>query len=251
MQTCLPQLTEANKELAIPGVFKVGQNDVREANSDVKVNVFSNRFGNLQHQRYILGYPDNQFKPNNSLTRAELAAIVARLTENQTLNDSLSYNDVSNSHWAANYIKIVTKHNYFSGHADGNFRPEAPVTRGELASVMTRFLKLSVSDPTNFHFTDVEEHWAAAAIEQLYRGKFLSGFPDATFKPNDAIRRVEAVTMINRMLYRGPLKGVNALFPDVSSDHWALAMYRRQPSLIQWVPCFFCLNLERNDREAA
>lgn len=215
-----PQLTEANKEFAIPGVFKAGQNDVTEASSNVKVNVFSNRFGNLQHQRYILGYPDNQFKPNNSLTRAELAAIVARLTENQTLNDALPYKDVSSSHWAANYIKIVTKHDYFSGYADGNFRPEAPVTRGELASVMTRFLKLSVSDPTNFHFTDVKEHWAAAAIEQLYGSKFLSGYPDATFKPNDAIRRVEAVTMINRMLYRGPLKGVNALFPDVSSDHW-------------------------------
>ncbi|MNI27940.1 Cellulosome-anchoring protein precursor [compost metagenome] len=212
----------ADKEFEFPGQFTVNanSNNVVKANSAVKVKVFSDRFGNLKHQRYILGFPDGEFKPDNSLTRAELAGIVARLTENVKINEVLSFTDIKEDHWAANYVKIAAKHGYFGGFEDGSFRPEAKVTRGELASVMARFLKLKVSTSGELHFSDVQGHWAADAIEELYRGHFISGYTDGTFKPQDNIRRVEAVTMINRMLYRGPLKGITPLFPDVTASHW-------------------------------
>ncbi|WP_282937603.1 S-layer homology domain-containing protein [Paenibacillus sp. RC67] len=215
-------LTAADAQVDISGQFAVngGTDNAIKAESTVKVKVFSDRFGELKHQRYILGYPDGKFHPDNTLTRAELAAIVARLTENVTVNDALAYTDVKESHWAANYIKIATNHGYFSGFEDGSFRPEAQVSRGELASVMARFLNLKVTAPATNHFQDTEGHWAANAIEELYRGKFLAGYQDGTFKPDDSIRRVEAVTMINRMLYRGPLKGTEVVFPDVPASHW-------------------------------
>ncbi|WP_171651743.1 S-layer homology domain-containing protein [Paenibacillus foliorum] len=215
-------LAAADAQYDIPGQFAVNGNsaDSVKADSTVKIKVFSDRFDNLKHQRYILGYPNGKFQPDNSLTRAELAAIVARLTENVKVSDALSYNDINEGHWAANYVKIATKHGYFSGFEDGSFRPEAQVSRGELASVMARFLKLNVSGTGELHFTDTQGHWSGDAIEELYRGKFLSGYPDGTFKPQDSIRRVEAVTMINRMLYRGPVKGIEALFPDVTENHW-------------------------------
>ncbi|TDF98798.1 S-layer homology domain-containing protein [Paenibacillus piri] len=215
-------ITSMDAQYDILGQFAVNSNATDPITTDgkVQVKVFSDRFGNLKHQRYILGYPDGKFHPDNSLTRAELAAIVARLTENVKVDGTLAYNDVQENHWAANYIKIATKHGYFSGFEDGSFRPEAQVSRGELASVMARFLKLNVSTAGDLHFTDIEGHWAADAIEELYRGKFLAGYPNGVFKPQDSIRRVEAVTMINRMLYRGPLKGMEPLFPDVDASHW-------------------------------
>ncbi|KEQ26875.1 S-layer homology domain-containing protein [Paenibacillus tyrfis] len=212
----------ADAEFGIQGKFTVEGNTSSSAKADsaVKIKVFSDRFGNLKHQRYILGYPDGKFHPENALTRAELAAIVARMKENAKVTDALTYNDVQESHWAANYIKIATKYGYFNGFEDGSFRPEAKVSRGELASVMARFLSLNVSTSGENHFKDVSGHWAGNAIEELYRGKFLAGYEDGTFKPADSIRRVEAVTMINRMLYRGPLKGVAPQFPDVAESHW-------------------------------
>lgn len=218
-----PQLTSPDASYDLPGEFLLGGTGSQsvKAQSAVKVKVFSKRFENLQHQRYILGYPDGLFKPDRSLTRAELAAIVARLTENVNLQDSLHYSDVSADHWAANYIRIVTKHGYFSGFEDGTFRPDVAVTRAELASVMIRFLKMESSEPGSLHFNDIEGHWAASAIEQLFRGKFVSGYPDGSFKPQNDIIRSEAVTLINRMLYRGPLQGLTPLFPDIQSSHWA------------------------------
>ncbi|WP_256760713.1 S-layer homology domain-containing protein [Cohnella sp. WQ 127256] len=213
-------LTDASdKVFDIPGEFKAAGASVI-TKSSVKVNVYSDRFGDLKHYRYILGYPDKQFKPNGSMTRAELAAIVARLTENVDVEYSLPYKDIRAGHWATNYIKIATKHGYFSVSKDGLFRPDEPITRGELAAVMARFLKLEVGKSTTVHFSDTTGHWAGNIIEALYNGKFLSGYTDGSFKPNNKIIRVEAVTMINRMLYRGPLQGYTQLFPDMPTSHW-------------------------------
>ncbi|WP_232381150.1 Ig-like domain-containing protein [Paenibacillus tianjinensis] len=216
-----PQLSQAEQEYEVTAALSAGsQTQPAKAASSAKLKVFSSRYGELKHQRYILGYPDGQFKPAKSLTRAELAAIVARLTENAAHSGNKSYTDVPGSHWAAHYIMIATNQGYFSGYADGTFRPEAPVTRGELAAVMAKFLKLDLTAPASAHFTDLGGHWAANAIEQLYNSKFLSGYPDATFKPDLKITRVEAVTMINRMLYRGPLTGLEPQFPDVPATYW-------------------------------
>ncbi|WP_169085953.1 S-layer homology domain-containing protein [Paenibacillus sp. PL91] len=212
-----PLMKAADTAFDIPGELLANGTTIK---SSVKINVYSERFGELAHYRYILGYPDKEFKPEGSLTRAELAAIVARLTENEDVNYPMSYNDIRKDHWATNYIEIATKNKYFSGYEDGSFRPDASVTRGELASVMARFLKLEVSAPATTHFKDTTGHWAADTIEALYNGKFLTGYPDGSFKPTKEIVRVEAVTMINRMLYRGPLQGLDQQFPDMPQNHW-------------------------------
>lgn len=216
-----PQLDSKEAVFDIKGSFTANGQGASEARGSLKIQVFSTRYESLSHQRYILGYPDGEFKPNRSLTRAELAAIVARLTENSVLDTPIAYSDVPSDYWAANYIRIATKHGYFNGFADGTFRPDVQVTRGELAMVMTRFLDLEVSQSGEMHFNDIDGHWASDAIEALYRNKFLSGYPDGSFKPRNSIIRSEAVTMINRMLYRGPLQGLEPLFPDMPKSHWA------------------------------
>lgn len=213
-------LNEAEKVFEISGEW-TASGVTKIAKASLKLNVNSDRFGDLKHYRYILGHPDKEFKPNNNMTRAELAAIVARLTENAEVNYPLPYTDVRKGHWATNYIKIATKHGYFTPGNDGLFRPDEPITRGELASVMVRFLKLEAGQPAKAHFSDTSGHWAGNAIEALYNGQFLKGYTDGTFKPNNKIIRSEAVTMINRMLYRGPLKGLAPMFPDMPASHWA------------------------------
>ncbi|WP_310550980.1 S-layer homology domain-containing protein [Paenibacillus glufosinatiresistens] len=217
-----PQLGGAEQAYEVKAALTGGsQAQPAKAASSAKLKVYSNRYGELKHQRYILGYPDGQFKTAKSLTRAELAAIVARLTENAQPSAAPVFKDVPSGHWAANYIRIAAGNAYFSGYADGTFRPEEPVTRGEIAAVMAKFLKLDVKPAVTPHFADLSGHWAANAIESLYGGKFVSGYPDATFKPNLKITRAEAVTMINRMLYRGPLAGLAPQFPDVPASYWA------------------------------
>ncbi|OZB93616.1 S-layer homology domain-containing protein [Paenibacillus sp. XY044] len=189
-------------------------------NASVYVQVFSDRFGQLKHQRYILGYPDGKFHSAGSLSRAELAAIVARLS-GETPTGTSTFKDIREGHWAAGYIQVATSQGYFNGYADNTFRPDAPVTRGELASVLSRFLKIDNAPAVNRHFTDLDGNWAANAIEALYRNNLLSGYPDGKFRPNNQITRAEAVTLMNRALYRGPLTGLDPVFPDVDKSFWA------------------------------
>lgn len=193
-----------------------------KANTDrLQLLVYGANAGALKHERYILGFPDGDFKPHKSLTRAELAAIIARLLgDYESAADS--YKDVPEGHWAYSYIRTVTKHQIFEGYQDGSFHPDQPVSRGELASVMARYLKLDQATSLELHFNDVTAgSWSASAIETLARHGMLQGYSDGTFRPNQAIVRSEAVALINRMLYRGPLVDIDPTWPDVPKSFWA------------------------------
>ncbi|SDF44722.1 Legume lectin domain-containing protein [Fontibacillus panacisegetis] len=221
-----PLLADGQQELnvTLKGEFADKQGIVSNAQgsaSSIKLLVYSDRAGNLKHQRYILGYPDGTFKSERYLNRAELAAIIARLIGEYGV-ESKSYSDVSTSSWAYDYINTVTKHDIFEGGTDGKFRPNDPVSRGELAAVMARYLKLETGKPLELHYTDVtSDYWATSAIESLYRNGMIAGYPDGSFKPSNSIIRSEAVTLINRMLYRGPLTEVEQTWPDIAPSFWA------------------------------
>ena len=75
--------------------------------------------------------------------------------------------------------------------------------------------------PFEIHYSDIEGHWALNLIEEVNRYKIIAGYEDGTFRPDEKIKRSEAVTLINKMLYRGPLKVEKSSFVDVETDHWA------------------------------
>uniref|UniRef100_UPI001C30C284 S-layer homology domain-containing protein n=1 Tax=Cohnella sp. GbtcB17 TaxID=2824762 RepID=UPI001C30C284 len=219
-----PQIDAAERmaELdAKASAANLGAEDAANAEASAKLLIFSNRYGNVSHTRYILGYPDKKFLPNRTLTRAELAAIIARLIDGGGTTLKAQYSDVRTGHWASGYIRIASDNGIFTGYTDGSFHPDSPVTREELAAVMVRYLKLKVAKPLDSKFADAEGRWSSAAIEALFRNALTTGYEDGTFKPSAPIVRQEAVTMINRLLYRGPLGGVEASFPDVPASSWS------------------------------
>ena len=84
---------------------------------------------------YILeGYEDNTFKAENNITRAEMTAIICRMTgdlPDNTNYDITDFNDVDSSHWACGYIKTAVDSGIVNGYGDGTFRPEDNVTYEE------------------------------------------------------------------------------------------------------------------------
>lgn len=217
----LPETISAEQDMEIEAAIKTGGRVVSNI-SKLKITVFSNRYGNEQHLKYIYGYPDGEFKPNRSITRAEIAVIFARLLDLDGLveNEKI-YNDVELTNWHARGVEAATKRGLFAGSAGSNFRPNDPITRGELAVVIGRYLELPDSPPMEILFEDTGDHWALNYIAELYKNNVVSGYEDGTFKPESSLRRSEAVTMINRMLNRGPLQGIEPTYPDVGKDHWA------------------------------
>ncbi|MCM3134413.1 Ig-like domain-containing protein [Paenibacillus polysaccharolyticus] len=192
----------------------------------IKVMLYSNRYEH-QHARYIMGYPDGNVKPGRLITRAEIAAIFARTLQLQDeVRHVQLFSDVAASYWGADYIEAVVNKEIFKGYADNTFKPDQPITRAELATAIARYLGVARELKMNnilriSSFTDISGSWAEQSIDEVYRFGFLSGYKNGSFQPNSRLTREEAVKMINGMLYRGPLTGVQASYPDNRMGRWS------------------------------
>ncbi len=190
--------------------------------STIPVMLRSFASGNVIHKAYIKGYSDGTIRPDNEITRAEVAAIfkdILGLDESE--EGGIGYSDLKDGHWASGVIGAVTKAGIFKGFKDGTFRPDEMISRAELSTVISNYLKMDIAKPYKIDYPDIDGHWALNCIEEISRYNIVNGYEDGTFRPDVGVKRCEAVTMINRMLYRGPLKSVESTFADLEVSHWA------------------------------
>lgn len=158
------------------------------------------------HFNYIVGYPDGSVRPNGNITRAEATTIFFRLLTEDARDDfwctENDYPDVSGKDWFNVAVSTMTNAGIIEGYPDGTFKPNNPITRAELATMISRF-DLDYDGKINgYDFSDILGHWAEDEIHQsAYRG-WVVGYPDGTFRPDRYITRAETVTMINRVLRR-------------------------------------------------
>lgn len=90
---------------------------------------------------------DTDLALNSTMTRAEMVRMLVQYLENEnSLYDykvltTKRFKDVSDNHWASNYINTLADRKIISGYPDGNFNPEQPITFGELATILVRLNK--------------------------------------------------------------------------------------------------------------
>lgn len=179
------------------------------------------------HFAYVYGYPDGRVGPLNNITRAEVAAIFYRLLrkdirmESQTTENS--FDDVPADAWYVTEVSTLARLGVFVGRTTDVFAPDAPITRAEFATVCARFDQSGAAEDRDF--SDIGGHWAEQYIRQAAALGWVQGYPDGTFGPDRPITRVEAVTMINRVLRRNPdskddlLSGMK-VWPDNPEGAW-------------------------------
>jgi len=173
------------------------------------------------HQPYMQGYPDGTFRPDQSITRAEIAAILSRVGPGQKLNDqTVDYKDKEDFRWATNDILKVTSDGLMTGYKDGTFGPKLFMTRAEMAAIVVRWMNLT--GELSSSFPDTKDHWSAHNIALVQEAGYMKGMPDGSFGPDKLLSHAEAVTIINRILKRGPLFGSQApAWSDVTKNYWA------------------------------
>ena len=157
------------------------------------------------HVAYIIGYEDGTVRPNNSITRAEVATIFFRLLTDDTRahywSQTNSYSDVHSGDWFNNAVSTMSAAGIITGYPDGTFRPNAPITRAEFAAIVARFSDQSAEYLGTF--SDVSyTHWASGSIALAAKFGWVTGYEDNTFKPDQSITRAEAMTITNRILER-------------------------------------------------
>ena len=185
------------------------------------------------HNAYMEG-SQGAFRPDGSLTRAEAATLFTRLivtADGRTVYDGkqiygADFRDVAVGKWFSNPIGFISQYGVMQG-AYGKFRPGENITRAEFATILGRFtgLQSSAENP----FSDIDGHWAKAAILSAYSLGLIQGYGDGRFGPQQTITRAEAVTMLNRLLERYPDEAYIAAHPalntfsDLTSGYWAYA----------------------------
>jgi len=176
-----------------------------------------------EHTAYMKGYEDGTFKPNQSIKRSEMAAILYRVNSLSSLEGFKQlYPDVQVKHWASAEIERLNDLKWLIGDNHGNFRPDDRITRAEMALVVARWLDLDLSSQESTFNDVLTNHWASGAIAAVQKAQVMTGYAGNMFKPNEYLTRAEAVTIINRALNRGELVGMPVqTWPDVSPDHWA------------------------------
>ena len=176
---------------------------------------------------YVSGYEDGSFRTDRSLTRAELATMLARLMTDKFDGYASSFTDTKGI-WSERFIGYLESNDIITGYDDGTFRPENSVTRAEMAVMMAKVYEFDLSEPVSgadTGFGDIDDSytkWAAAsAIKQLAEDGIISGYEDSTFHPADTIKRSEAVAIINRTMVNMEVEEITATPNDVTNSHWA------------------------------
>ena len=170
------------------------------------------------HFAYIVGYGNGQVRPQNAITRAEVATIFFRLLTDDVREENFTstnkYTDVAAGAWYNNAVSTLSAMGIITGYPDGTFRPNAYITRAEFAAIAARFD--ADGDKTLAAFSDIANHWAKNEISVAYNNGWVDGYPDGTFGPQRNITRAETVTLVNRVLNRKP-ETEDDLLPDMTT----------------------------------
>ena len=184
----------------------------------------------LAHPAYVSGYPDGTFKPDEPITRAQLAKVLAVALGLDTAGaPAAGFPDVAADHWAYAYVNAVRAKKLVAGFPDGSFQPDGQVTHGQLAAIVARQLGLQP-------VAGAGSHWAAGYIAAIRQAGFLKDFADQTYDPDAPATRAEVVVLVEEMTGRQKATGnASVQFTDVPSTYWAAA-YIQDATHEGWAP---------------
>ncbi len=141
---------------------------------------------------FVGGFTDGTFRPGESVSRGQLATIVARAFDLPP--GSSPFSDVAGTtHEEA--ISAVATAEIVGGFTDGTFRPGESVSRGQLATIVARAFDLP---PGSSPFSDVAGTTHEEAISAVATAEIVGGFTDGTFRPGESVSRGQLATIVAR-----------------------------------------------------
>lgn len=171
-------------------------NSYKASFADVDDTWYNKYIGYLEDKDVLSGYEDGTFRPNNSVTRGEMCAIIVRAQRYGLIPVDGMFTDVTDEDWAKTYITTLASMNIVSGYEDGTFGTYSPITRAETVAIINRVLEPSVPVIT-FTPLDIAGHWAEADIMLAVNERQLKNAvteptatpeatPEVTAEPTDA-----------------------------------------------------------------
>ncbi|MFQ4138664.1 S-layer homology domain-containing protein [Nodosilinea sp. PGN35] len=167
---------------------------------------------------YLPDFPESGFQPDQSLTRAELAALLSQAFGDVPREGSvLTFSDVPGTYWAAPAIDSAVSQGFMNGYPEGDFRPDQAVPRYEVLVSLATGLGLAdppAPDQTLQAFIDINPlpAWARPKVAAAAENALVVNYPNRDqLRPAQAATRAEIVAMIHQALVsRGELPAVES-----------------------------------------
>jgi len=146
------------------------------------------------------GYEDGSFRPEQKITREEIAVAMMRALGLEEAAANAPKTDFADgesiSAWARDAVNLMVELGIFTGYDDNSFKPGQVITREELTAVLIR--KIGVGDADDHGFIDAEHigDWAEEYIKHAVEIGLVNGYPDGSFKPANAVTRGETAKML-------------------------------------------------------
>lgn len=150
---------------------------------------------------WVNGVGGGSFAPDGCLTRAQAAALLVRCLGLTVSQDSAYTFGDCQSGWAQPYVETARKYGLVSGVGSNLFDPDKPVTREEIAVMLSRvgFAGQTAAAPAFTDVTALTNPWSYDAIETLASQGVITGYSDGTFRPSSFVSRAEMTAMAVRL----------------------------------------------------
>lgn len=136
------------------------------------------------------------------------------------LNQHVLFKDINN-HWAKDSISLMNEYNWMKGYEDHSFRPQNPISREEVATLLTNALKLKSTKSASSFKDLAKDRWSFPYVSTISTYGLMKGYPDQTFRPTHSITRAEFASSLARSFSLAQHKPTSSVsFQDVS-NHWA------------------------------
>ncbi len=162
----------------------------------------------LVDRKIFADFTDNKFRPDEPITRAELARLIQRMSAQKPSRKSLNFRDIKSGDSAASAIDYSVKAGYLKGYPNNEFRPDKPVPRVEVIAALASGLNLKSSKRTTKTlqvYTDQKKvaKWAVDKVAAATEAGIIVNYPKRELlRPNATATRAEVATMIYQSMVK-------------------------------------------------
>lgn len=194
--------------------------------SDVDSNYWANQYVmSLNEANVISGFPDGTFRPNEQMTRAQFASILAGAFPQPTVRQPIAFSDVPSDHWAAGAISMAYARGFLSGYPDGTFGLDKPITRLEVLLALTSGLGVETTGNTaelleTFADRAQVPDWARDAIAAATDNELVVNYPESQrLNPQRNATRAEIAAIAYQALAnKGQMSAIASPYLPVVMD---------------------------------
>lgn len=154
----------------------------------------------LKAEGIIAGYGDGTFRPFETISRQHILSILDKVVDLPPIREAKAFTDVPASHPYYNAIQNAYQAGIINGYQDDTFKPDAPVTRAQMAKILALAFELKTDTTAAFH--DVSDsHWSYEYVQALAGNNITTTSNTGLYRPNEQLTRGQYALFLYRLLH--------------------------------------------------